>query len=401
MGWQRGQSNTMSAKYIVRGIPFGRGSATDITIVDGRIAQMQPVGHGKADFGHEEALISPTLVDIQVNGIKGIDLQSSDLTPDDVRQMSAILAQWGVGRWAPTLVTGPLDRMRRACETIAAARRADPRVAKAIPGIHLEGPCISPEDGARGAHALAHVRPPSIKEFNPLYAAAEGAILYTTIAPEIPGALPYIRALVRRGIVVSLGHHHASAHDIQQAVKAGASLCTHLGNGIASTINRHINPLWPQLAEDALAASFIPDLEHLPPDALKACIRAKGPGRTILTSDAIHVALLPPGVYDLGGVPIELCKSGRVCLKGTDYLGGSTLMLLQGLANVVQHAAISWQQAIACATRNPERELHIPALPTLRTGFIADMVVFEMRAHGRVHIDAAFRNGALMPSCNG
>ena len=364
-------------KLKVRGIILGDARPSDIVIEHGSVVSIRPADPGKADLGSRTAAVGPTLFDIQVNGVRGIDLQSARLAPEHVREMTDILATWGVSHWAPTLVTGPLDRIERACRVIAEALH-DKAVARAVPGIHIEGPYISPQDGPRGAHARRYVRKPCLREFDRLFEAAEGHVLYVTLAPELDGAIPFIKALVRRGVVVALGHHNATETHIRKAVDAGARLCTHLGNGLASYIPRHQNPLWPQLAEDRLAASFIADLHHLPPAALKSLIRGKGPENTILTSDCIHAALLKPGRYALAGLPIEVKRSGRVCLTGTDLLAGSSLMLLQGVANAARVTDLSLEQAFAAATTIPARVLglrHRFAPP--QVGKKAEFLVFE------------------------
>jgi N-acetylglucosamine-6-phosphate deacetylase len=321
------------------------------------------------------------LFDIQVNGVRGMDLQSGNLTVDDVAAITTELARCGVSRWAPTVITGSLDAMAHACEMIASAMD-DPAIARAVPGIHIEGPYISPMDGPRGAHAKAFVRNPDLKEFNRLYKAARGRILYVTLAPELPGAAKFIRALTARGIVVALGHHNGSASDIAAAVDAGARLCTHLGNGLASMIHRHVNPLWPQLSEDRLTAGLIADLEHLPAPALKTFVRAKRPARVILTSDSVHIAGLPPGKYSLGTQAVELLPSGRICLSGTDLLAGSSLMLLQGVVNAHQVTDMTLPEAFAAATTTPARLFGVKLNGLPKPGAKADFILFDIDKTG-------------------
>lgn len=350
---------------------------------------------GKAKIAPSK-IIAPLLCDIQVNGANGIDLQDPDLTVEQVIALDQYLRSWGVARWVPTLITGPLDVMERNCRILAEAMKL-PRLRRSIPGIHLEGPCISPVDGPRGAHPLPHVREPKLKEFDRLYRAAEGRVLYTTLAPELPGAMNYIRGLVKRGVVVSLGHHEASAAVVAKAVAAGATLCTHLGNGAASMIQRHHNPLWPQLAEDALTASFIADGHHLPPEVLKTFLRAKGPERSILVSDAVHLAGMKPGGYDLFHAAVDLKLNGKVCLRGTDLLAGSGLMLLPGVFHAQRVGEISLAQAFAAASTIPAKALGIrmPAWPP-KPGRKANFIVVHPPEKGLLRqrdIEAVYIDG--------
>ena len=147
---------------------------------------------------------------------------------------------------------------------------------------------------------------------------------------------------------------------IDAAVKAGATLCTHLGNGMAPQIHRHHNALWPQLADDRLYASFIADLEHIPPQALRVFARAKGPQRTILTSDSVFLSGMKPGKYDMFGTAVEMKRSGRVCLAGTELLAGSSLMLLQGVWNMYQNTDLTLKEAFASATTIPKTLFNMP-----------------------------------------
>lgn len=381
---------------LVRGRIVGSSEVRDIRIRDGRVTSIRNPGAGRAEVGTRQSIISPVLFDTQVNGWGGIDLQSPTLTAKDMWRLTQCMAAHGVGYWIPTVITGPLETMEHACRVIVEARR-DRANRRAIPGIHIEGPFISPQDGPRGAHAKDFVRKPSLHDFERLQAAAEGMIRYVTLAPEWDGAPAFIRAVTAQGVVVALGHHNASETEIAAAVDAGARLCTHLGNGLASMVHRHFNPLWPQLAEDRLAAGFIADLEHLPAPVLKSFVRVKGPERSILTSDCVHIAGLKPGRYWLGGMAVELLPTGRICLSGTDLLGGSSLMLLQGVVNAVRAAGLTLEQAIACATRIPAKVLRVPLrFQAPSVGGKAEFIVFdiEKRPEGwQADLRAVFLNG--------
>ena len=210
-------------------------------------------------------------LDLQVNGFAGVDFNDPATTADQVSQALAAMARTGVTRCLPTLITGSLDRFTRCARTLV--RHPDP----AILGLHMEGPYISPEDGFRGAHPREHVRSASIEDFDRRQDAADGRIRLLTLAPEVPGALPLIEHVVSRGVRVAIGHTNATGTQIRAAVRAGATLSTHLGNGIAPMLPRHPNPIWEQLAEDGLWASLIVDGHHLPAATVRAMVRAKRP----------------------------------------------------------------------------------------------------------------------------
>lgn len=302
---------------------------------------------------------APSLVDIQVNGFMGFDLNAEPITPTDVCAIVRALWSVGTGFFCPTVVTASSQRISHVLRAIVQAYKYEALASRSIIGIHLEGPYISSEDGPRGAHPLEHTRNPDWDEFQRWQDIAEGNIRLVTLAPEREGAIPFIEKLVARGIVVALGHTNASASEIGDAIKAGAKLSTHLGNGAHAVIRRHPNYIWEQLAADELWASLIVDGHHLPPAVVKSMMRAKTLARCILISDAVALAGLNPGRYQFAGREVELTDEAKVCLVGTEYLAGSAIELMRGVENSVRFAGISLAAAFALATTQPARFLGV------------------------------------------
>lgn len=213
-----------------------------------------------------------------------------------------------------------------------------------------------------------------------------------TLSPHFREANAYIAALVKQGVCVAIGHTHATAEEIRGAVDEGASLSTHLGNGIASTIPRHRNPIWPQLADDRLTASFISDGYHLPPSVLKAMLRAKSLSNSILVSDSVALAGMPPGTYDtpVGG-RVEMRADGRLCVAGTDLLAGSTASLAECIDHLVRVTDIPLHEALRMATVNPGRFAR--GHGELKVGARADIVRF--RWQGAMLIEDVWLAGEL------
>lgn len=383
-------------KVVIRGTFIGDTKPSDVVVRGGKVERVGRAGKGAADVGSAEHFIGPTLFDIQINGAFGINLQEESTAPEDFLALNQKLREHGVSQWAPTIITGSQERMEHACRVFAEAMK-DKRLKRAVPGLHNEGPHISPTDGPRGAHNPKFVTEPSLRQFDALNRAADGQILYETLAPEIKGAPKYIEGLVKRGVKVALGHHEGTAVDIDKAVEAGASFCTHLGNGLAASINRHHNPLWPQLSNDGLSAALIADLHHLPVPVLKTFVRVKGPQRVILTSDAVHIAGLKPGTYELGGMAVELTPQGRVCLTGTELLAGSALMLLQGIVNAAAYTDLTLEEAFSCATTVPRKVLGVRQRPLRpQAGRRADLICFrieEKKGRPTERIDAVYIEG--------
>jgi N-acetylglucosamine-6-phosphate deacetylase len=289
----------------------------------------------------------PGLFDLQVNGFAGVDFNSRDVTADAVAQALERMRSTGVTRCLPTLITSSF-------EDFSASARVLVRVSdRAIAGLHMEGPYISPLDGARGAHRREHVRPASIEDFERRQDACDGRIRLVTLAPEVPGAIQLIEHLVSSGVRVAIGHTAADPADIAAAIAAGATLATHLGNGCPQMLPRHPNPIWELLAADEVLISLIADGHHLPGSTVKAMVRANGEGRTILVTDAIAAAGCAPGRFAIGGVECELRKDGRVALPGSPYLAGSALTMDKAIANTVRFTGLSMAQAVKMASTIP------------------------------------------------
>lgn len=257
-------------------------------------------------------------IDLQVNGWGGVDFSSAELTMEGVVRVAETLEQAGTTTFLPTVVTTSPETYQAVLPLLGAACKEDAR----MPGIHLEGPFISSEDGAVGAHPKTHVREPSIDHFKRLQDLAGGHIRLATLAPELAGVLGLIEYLVENKVAVSVGHTLASAWQIEDACHAGATLATHVGNGIPNELNRTENPIWSILASP-LTVMLITDGFHTPPDFLKVVYAAKGAGEIILISDAAPVAGQPPGEYEIFGTRVRLTEEGCVRNLNASTLAGS------------------------------------------------------------------------------
>jgi len=286
----------------VEGLSYLDGKPVRIEMKDGKISRVR---HLSSLRGSPELYVAPGLIDIQINGYAGVDFSDQQLTLEQMRRTTSALWEAGITTYLPTVITRDQERLETSFSLLSALRD-DEMIGASIPGFHLEGPYISPVDGYRGAHPAQYVRPPDWDEFMRMQEAAQGGIRLIALAPETEGALPFIRKCRESGVVVSLAHHNAGPEIIQQAVEAGATLSGHLGNGCANEINRHHNPLWPQLANDGLSISIIADGAHLTREEVRTFYKVKGPEHTILVSDALSFAGLTPGIYEKDGVTYEL-----------------------------------------------------------------------------------------------
>ena len=304
---------------------------------------------------------SPGLIDLQVNGYAGVDFNDAALTAAALDHALEAMLRSGVTACLPTLITaaeavqaGRLAALDRA----VAASRLGPLM---VPGFHLEGPFLNPAPGYAGCHPAAAIIPPDPDALDRLTRGLRRPILLLTLAPEQPGAVGLIARARALGIAVAMGHTAADAAATARAADAGVTLSTHLGNALPQPQPKFLNPLMAQLSEDRLHASFIADGIHLPPDVLKVLIRAKGPQRCILVTDATAAAAAPPGLYPFAGMTIEHTADGSVRVPGTKTLAGSALCLDQAVRNLVDWGIAVPTTALAMASAHPAGVL-APAL---------------------------------------
>jgi len=321
----------------------------------------------------ETLFFSPGWLDLQVNGWKGVDYNGDNLSAASFELITRELAENGTTRHLPTLITAPRQDLIRRLAQLRSLREDSPWLSRRVPGFHVEGPFISGVDGFRGAHSPEDVRDPTVEEFEAWQEAAGGLIRIVTLAPERPGALTFIEEISSRGVVVSIGHSGADPGRIREAAAAGARMSTHLGNGMAATIDRHVNPLWEQLSSDGLTACLIADSHHLPPAFIRTAFKAKGESRIVLVSDAATPGGLPPGRRSWAGIDVDVSDAGRISLAGTPYLAGAGLLQKRGIEFLMETTGCTLDAALAAATVNPAALIGI--------GDSQDVVSFRVK-HG-------------------
>jgi len=309
----------------------------------------------------------PGFVDLQVNGFGGVDFSSPDLTQEDFLRACRRLFSAGTAAFLPTVITSSAETYRRNLPLIAAAM-ALPEFRGHLPGIHLEGPFISREPGAVGAHDPESVRPPSIEFFDQLCEWAGGTVRLLTLAADQPGAAELARHAAGRDVRVSLGHHLAVDADLQRLADAGACALTHLGNGLPNMLPRLANPIWAGLAEDSLTAMIITDGHHLPRAALTAIVRAKGANRLIVVSDAAPLAGLPPGRYTTLGNEAVLEPSGLLHNPAKGCMVGSSATIFQCMNHLASLKLLTPAELIRVGFCNPLRLIGVEARSIPLTG---------------------------------
>ncbi|MCG3179343.1 MAG: N-acetylglucosamine-6-phosphate deacetylase [Phycisphaerae bacterium] len=354
---------------------FRTGQVVDVRMSDERIESIRPSDMGG---GVELPYVAPGLIDIQVNGFGGSEFDQEQMKDKSKWEAVAhLLLDRGVTMFLPTFCTNSHEGFVRALEAYSKTVQADPRMAHVMPGVHVEGPFISDQDGPRGAHNRAFTRDCNLREVEQWIAACGRRLRILTLAPERKGAADLTRELTRRGVTVSIAHTAASVDQLDAVVRAGAKFSTHLGNGSHVMINRHRNYFYDQLADDRLWASVIPDGHHVPSSLFRIVLRAKGLSSVVLTSDSCGQAGMAPGVY--GGSTLD--EDGRLHLTGNhDILAGSAISLDQGVGRAMEMAGISMGEAIDLCTVQPAMLLGMKDRGRLEEGAIADVILFNWNA---------------------
>jgi N-acetylglucosamine-6-phosphate deacetylase len=328
----------------------------DVDVVDGEIASVGVTPAGRS------GLAVPGFVDVQVNGFGGVDFATADV--DGYRRAAGAMARTGVTTFLPTIISLPIEAMVAALRAFETAR---PRVASRMPGMHLEGPFLSPIQC--GAHDPANMAQPSVELVERLLAA--GPIAHMTIAPERSGALEVIERLVAAGVTVGIGHSDATAAEAHAAFDAGAGSVTHLFNAQRPWSHRDPGIAGAALVRDDVFLTVIVDGVHLHPDAVRLAARCAG-DRLVLITDAIAATGMGGGTYPLGDRTVTV--DGLEARLEVGTLAGSVLAMDQAVRNLID-LGIDPVAAIAAATTGPASLIGRTA--SLAPGNPADLVVLD------------------------
>ena len=355
--------------------PGGVLDAGWLAVRDGRILA---IGDGAPPDGPTMDVsgchLVPGFVDIHCHGGGGEAFTSAD--PARVRKGAAAHRRHGTTTLLASLVSRPVEEL---VDQIAAL--AELVQEGLISGIHLEGPFLS---AARcGAHDPAILRPPERSAVQKLVDAGSGAVRMVTLAPELEGAVDAVRLLVDQGVLAAIGHTDGTEAQIRPAVEAGATVATHLFNGMRPLHHREPGPIGALLDDERVTVELICDLVHLAPTTVRLAARHAGRGRTVLITDAIAAAGVGDGVYDVGGLEVRVVD-GVPTLAGGAALAGSTLTMDAAFRNAVHACGLTISEAVHAASTRPAALLGLSDVTgELRAGLAADLVVLDAELRPR------------------
>jgi N-acetylglucosamine-6-phosphate deacetylase len=343
-----------------------------VTVEGERITAVRPTSQVDAPAGARivdagGAFLAPGFIDLQVNGAFGYDFTAD---PATIWSVAERYARYGVTTFLPTIITSPLTNIA-AAQKVICSRPPGFRGAEPL-GLHLEGPFLNP--ARKGAHNADHLLPPSVAAARDWSPAA--GVRLVTLAPELPGALDVVDALVRNGVLVSAGHSMATYAQAQAALDAGVRYGTHLFNAMPPLAHREPGLAGALLSDPRASAGFIPDGIHTHPAMIGLVWKLLGPERFSMVTDCMAALGMGPGRHKLGEYEVVVDETSARLSDGT--LAGSILSLDEGLRNLRARTNCALEDALATVTTTPARLLGLGReRGRIEPGYVADMVLLS------------------------
>jgi N-acetylglucosamine-6-phosphate deacetylase len=345
-----------------------------VRIVGGRISEVGagPVPREAAEQRHELGgrWLVPGFIDLHVHGGGGHAMLSSD--PTEIRSAASFHRAHGTTRSLASIVSAPFEEMLAGVAAVRDVVRAGTTADGHIMGSHLEGPFLNPR--RCGAHDPRHLLTPDLAAFDQLLDAADGTLRVVTLAPELPGGLDLVRHAVAAGVIVAVGHSDANHAQAIAAFDAGASLVTHLFNGMRPFHHRQPGLVGAALTHPGVVCEIINDGVHLHDATARVAFEAAGSRRIALVTDAIAAAGAGDGEFQLGSATV-LVRDGEVRLADGETLAGSTLTMDVAVRRAVRMLGLPITAAVEAASATPARLLGIgDRVGSIEAGHQADLV---------------------------
>lgn len=323
------------------------------------------------ELNAEGCYVTPGILDIQVNGGPGCDFWA-ELSKEKIADFSEKLIARGVTSILPTLITGDMARLKANRDFLKpdlGLCRQSSGTAQLVrmPGIHFEGPCLSPQKP--GVHPKEHLKALKREVLNQFI---DSSCKLVTLAPELDPSGEALRYLLDMGIVCSLGHSNATFEEAKQAFACGVRMMTHTFNALPALHHREPGAVGAALLDKHVDCCVIPDGLHLAPAMLELVVRTKGVDKTILVSDVAAIGTSQGGLV------------------------GSSLILDQGVRNLVKWRICNFADAIRMATYNPARSLKLEdSIGQIKPGAYADLLLWDRET---LAIKQVIFNGNLVQS---
>ena len=314
-----------------------------------------------------DLIMAPGFIDLQLNGGFGHDFTEK---PHTIWEVARLLPQYGVTSFLPTIITSPLETIAIAQEVLANSPE-DWQGATPL-GLHLEGPFLNPQK--KGAHNRSFMRLPdetAVVNWTP-----ENGVKLVTLAPELAGALPIIKELTARGVVVSAGHSMATYEEAKAGFEAGVRYGTHLFNAMPPLHHRQPGLIGALLEDERLTIGIIPDGVHVHPALLKMVWEGVGNGRLNIVTDSMAAMGMPPGQYMLGNNQVTVVEKKSTIEDGT--LAGSIITIDNAVRGMMQATGASFSDILPTVTLIAANLLNLPQLGRIEPNCQADFVLLGL-----------------------
>lgn len=346
----------------------GQFQDTDLLVQDGRVAGFSGKADEVVDLGGK--LLIPGFLDLHTHGGDGVDVNAA--TAGDMAKIGRFFAKNGTTGWLCSILTDTPEQTLW-CIDQAKAAMAAPITGAQLMGIHLEGPFLcSAYKGAMPEHLLRKGDPALFRQYQQ---AAEGAVRYITVSPEVEGVVDMI-AEIAGHTTVAIGHSGADYETSCAAIDAGAQACTHTFNAMG-LFHQHRPGIMGAVLERPVCCEAICDGRHLHPGSVRMLLACKGWDRVVAVTDSIQAAGLPDGHYKLG-VNDVVVEDGDAKLASNGVRAGSTLTTGQALKNLVKFTGESVEKVLPLLTANPARLIGMDHRKgSIAPGKDADLVVLD------------------------
>lgn len=329
--------------------------------------------------------LSPGFIDIHNHGNSGYDFM--DGTEEAVDAIGAYHIKNGVTSYLGTVLTSTENKIFRAVNNLAQYKNKD-NLSQLI-GIHLEGPFLSKDK--KGAQPKKYIIRPNLDFMIKLNEISQGKIRMVSLAPEIDGSDEIISYLESKKISVAMAHTNAKYIEVQKALNEGATIATHLFNGMREFNHREPGIVGASLTDKRVYCEIIYDRIHLHDVAVQIALKMKGADKLILISDAMRASGLHDGIYELGGQTVYV-NNKAACLEDGN-LAGSTLNIRQAVYNMVYYLKVPISDAVRMASLTPATAIKEDKHKgSIQVGKDADMLLFDKD----INISIVIMNGKII-----
>ena len=361
-------------RYIINGtilLPEGEVKGRALALESDRIAGIVDAPpEGAEIIDAKGGYVAPGLVDVHCHGFMGWDASNGSM--DELRRMSRQAARWGTTAWLPTTMTLDWTVLEKCFSAIRQAQKDSLKPGwdgAQVLGCHAEGPFINPKK--KGAQAESSIQKPDIEKLRPWM----DVVRLMTVAPEVEGALPFIREATALGVAVSMGHTNATAREALAGVEAGVDHATHTFNAMTPLNHREPGVVGAALSDERVYCELIADTFHVDPMLFPIMARQKG-DHLVLITDSIQVAHLPDGPHDQSGQTVVV--DGIRCRFPDGTIAGSSLTMDLAVRNFRAHTGLPLHEVVNMASLYPARSVGADGQKgSLEPGKDADVLITD------------------------